>query len=536
MSVAAVRPPCDEAVIRCGEVAPPARGRPPAWTLAAAVLGSSMAFIDGTVVNVALPAVQRDLGTDATGAQWVVEGYALTLSALLLVGGALGDRLGRRRVFGAGVALFALASILCGAAPSAGVLVAARVLQGAAAALLTPGSLALISSAYSGAARGRAIGTWSGATAITAAIGPLLGGLLVEHASWRWAFLINVPIAAVVLTLVVLRVPESRDDSVHGRLDWPGAVLATAGLGLLVLGLIQSQSAGLGDPLVVGAVAGGLVVLGLFLLLERGEESAGTRVPMLSLVLFRSRTFSVTNLLTLLLYAALGGSLFFLPLELIEVRGFSPAQSGAALLPFILILSVLSRFTGSVAARTGPRLPLVSGPLLAALGFVLLAAGAGSSSYVTGVLPGVVTLGLGMAITVAPLTTTVMGSVSTRHAGAASGVNNAVARTAGLIAVAALGLVLTRGFDSSLDRRLGALALPTSARAAIDSQRSRLALIDPPASLDTATRTSVVSEVRGAFDDGFREALLAGGGLALAAALVAAAGLRSGLSPTVEED
>ncbi len=532
MSIA-VRPPCDEAVIRCGPPPAPAPAAVnPSWTLLAAILGSSMAFIDGTVVNVALPAVQRDLGTDAAGAQWVVEGYALMLSALLLVGGALGDRLGRRRMFGAGVALFALASVICGLSVDIGMLVASRVLQGAAAALLTPGSLALISAAYTGTARGRAIGTWSGATAITAAIGPLLGGLLVEHASWRWAFLINVPLAAIVLALVALRVPESRDDSVHGRLDWPGALLATAGLGLLVLGLIQSQSAGLGDAVVLASAAAGLAMLVAFIVLERSEEVRHTRVPMLTLGLFRSRAFTVTNVLTLLLYAALGGSLFFLPLDLIEVRGMSPAQAGAALLPFILILSVLSRFTGALSQRVGPRLPLVVGPALAGLGFLLLGLGSGTEGYVAGVLPGVLALGLGMAITVAPLTTTVMSSVSSRHAGAASGVNNAVSRTAGLIAVAALGLVLTRGFDTMLSSRLDQLALAPPARDAIVAQSSRLALIEPPAALSPAQRVAVNDAVRSAFETGFRDTMLVGAALALLSALVAGAGLRSGVART----
>ena len=538
MSTAAVRPPCDEAVIRCGQAALlrlPLPAPSPTWTLAAAILGSSMAFIDGTVVNVALPAIQSSLSTDVAGAQWVVEAYALLLSALLLVGGALGDRLGRKRVFGWGVALFAIASALCGAAPSIGLLVGARILQGIAAALLTPGSLALVSAAYDGPARGRAIGTWSAATAVTAAIGPLIGGLLVEHASWRWAFLINLPLAVAVLVIVVARVPESRDDTAQGRrLDLPGAFFATGGLGLLTVGLIRSQSEGLGDALVIVLVVGGAALLCGFWALEVREERGSRLAPMMPPSLFASRVFTTTNLLTLLLYAALGGALFFVPLQLIEVRGFTPAEAGAALLPFIVLLSTLSRFTGGISARIGPRIPLVVGPATAAAGFVLYATGAGIGGYLGGVLPAVLVLGLGMAITVAPLTTAVMGSVPTTHAGVASGVNNAVSRAAGLIAVAVLGLVVTHAFNSSLDSRLGSMSIPTSARAAIDSQRSKLALIDSPQSLDGATRSAVTSAVRDSFDDGYRDAMMLAAALALVSAGVAAVGLRPRSTTTSE--
>ena len=494
-----------------------------------------MAFIDGTVVNVALPAIQSSLSTDVAGAQWVVEAYALLLSALLLVGGALGDRLGRKLVFGWGAFLFAIASALCGAAPSIGFLVGARVLQGIAAALLTPGSLALVSSAYEGPARGRAIGTWSAATAVTASIGPLVGGLLVEHASWRWAFLINLPLAAAVLAILVTRVPESRDESAPGRrLDLPGALLATAGLALLTVGLIRAQTEGVGDALVIVLVAGGAALLCGFWALEVREERGSRLAPMMPPSLFASRVFTTTNLLTLLLYAALGGALFFVPLQLIEVRGFSPAEAGAALLPFIVLLSTLSRFTGGISARIGPRIPLVVGPTTAAAGFVLYATGAGIGGYLGGVLPAVLVLGLGMSITVAPLTTAVMGSVPTTHAGAASGVNNAVSRAAGLIAVAVLGLVVTHAFNSSLDSRLGSMSIPTSARAAIDSQRSKLALIDPPQSLDPATRAAVTSAVHDSFDDGYRDAMLLAAGLSLVSAGVAAVGLRPRSTTTSE--
>ncbi len=522
---AVVRPPCDEAVIRCGGPVPaPAGRRTGAWVLAATVLGSSMVFIDGTVVNVALPAIQRDLGADVTGAQWVVEAYALFLAALLLVGGALGDRLGRRRVFATGVALFAVSSAACAAAPGIVVLVAARAAQGVAGALLTPGSLAIISAAFPPSRRGRAIGTWSGATTITSAAGPLLGGYLVEHLSWRWAFLINLPVAVVVLLITLRHVEETRDDSAVGPPDWAGATLATAGLGLLVLGLIRSQTVGLRSPEVVLTVVPAALLLAAFV----AVEARVARAPMLSLALFRSRDFTVTNLLTFLLYGALGGALFYVPLTLIEVHGYSPIGAGAALLPFVAILSGLSRFTGGLADRVGPRLPLTAGPLVAAAGFLLYALPDKGGSYWTTFFPAVVMLGLGMALVVAPLTTTVMGAVDSRHAGAASGVNNAVSRTAGLIAVAVLGVVLIHVFEGGLDDRLRGVSLTPAQRAAFDAQRSRLALAVPPDGVDPATAASIRNAVDDSFVDGFRAVDITAAGLAAASALTAAAGLRPG--------
>lgn len=537
------RAPCDEAVIRCGRVASPAQTGAERWVLLAAILGSSMAFIDGTVVNVALPSIQRDLGATAGDAEWVVEAYTLMLSSLLLVGGALGDRYGRRRVFGLGVALFAVTSAACGLAPSPGVLVGARALQGAAAALLTPGSLALISAAYSGSRRGRAIGTWSGASAITSAVGPVLGGFLVGHLSWRWAFFVNLPFAAVVLVLVATRVPESVDPDARGRLDWPGALLVSGGLAGVVYAVIRAQSAGF-DGGAVATLVPGVVALSLFVVQERRLTAAlhrrtvdpRARAPMLLLDLFRSRAFSATNLLTLLLYAALGGALFFVPFDLIEVHGYSPAAAGAALLPFVVLMSLLSRWSGGLVARVGARLPLTVGPVVAACGFALFALPGRGGSYWTTFFPATVVLGLGMAVTVAPLTTTVMGSVPTSHAGAASGVNNAVARVAGLLAVALLGTVLVRGFDSSLERRLGELGLPAAAVAAVEAQESRLALAQPPAGLSAGQRASVVAAVEGAFVDAFRTTVLIGAALALAGGVVGGVGLPGGVREPGEEE
>ncbi|HKC72594.1 MAG TPA: MFS transporter, partial [Chloroflexota bacterium] len=344
--VAIARPPCDEGVIRswpCAAAVPARLGR---WILATTILGSSLAFIDGTVVNVALPALQRDLHATAADLLWVIEAYSLFLSALILVGGSLGDHLGRRRIFAVGVALFTLASVGCGLAPGVTYLVVARAVQGVGAALLVPGSLAIISASFDEDHRGQAIGTWSGFTTITSALGPVLGGWLVQHVSWRAVFFINVPLGALTVALLLWHVPESRDEEVSGGLDWWGALLVTLGLGAVVYGFIASGTLGLGHPLVVASLAAGAVALCLFVAVE-----ARSPAPMLPLSLFRSRTFSGTNLLTLLLYGALGGTLYFLPLNLQQVQGYSATAAGAALLPFTAIMFALSRWAGGLVTR-----------------------------------------------------------------------------------------------------------------------------------------------------------------------------------------
>src|SRR5881396_1564458 len=463
------REPCDENVIRSRAATAPCSKTSGRWVLAATILASSMAFIDGTVVNVALPALQSRLNATAVDLQWVIEAYSLLLSALLLVGGSLGDHYGRRRIFLIGVALFACASVACGFAADIRQLIAARALQGLGAALLIPGSLAIISGSFSENERGRAIGTWSGFSAITAGIGPVIGGWLIEHVSWRAVFFINLPIALLVILISLRHVAESSDKE-NTRIDWLGAILAAAGLGALVYGLIESSRVGFADRSVIGVLIAAGVLLFAFLLIE-----ARISQPMLPLALFRVQTFTGANLLTFLLYAALGGTLFFLPLNLIQVQHYSATAAGAALLPFILIISFLSRWSGGLVTRYGPKLTLVVGPVVTALGYLLFLEPGIGGSYWTSFFPAVVVLGLGMAITVAPLTTTVMSSIPQHRAGIASGVNNAVARTASLVAIAVLGVVMLHVFKTSLDGRLTAANLPAPAAQSVRAQSTKLA-------------------------------------------------------------
>jgi EmrB/QacA subfamily drug resistance transporter len=510
-----IREPCADGVIRSGNATTPCQKSSGRWILAATILGSSLAFIDGTVVNVALPALQKDLHATVIGVQWVIEAYSLLLAALLLVGGSLGDRYGRRRVFVIGVVIFAVASAACGFAGGIGTLIAARALQGIGAALLVPGSLAIISNSFIGEERGRAIGTWSGFSAITAAIGPVLGGWLVETVSWRAVFFINIPVAIVVVVVSLRHVPESSNPE-KGRLDWSGAILATLGLGALVYGLIESSSRGFTHPGVRAALISALILLGLFLVLE-----ARSKNPMLPLALFRSRNFTGANLLTFLLYGALGGTLFFLPLNLIQVQHYSATAAGAAFLPFILIMFLLSHWAGALVQRYGAQIPLVAGPVIAAAGFALFALPGVDGTYWTTFFPAVVVLGFGMAVSVAPLTTTVMNSVTGDRAGVASGVNNAVSRAAGLLAIAVLGIAMLSIFNRSLGSHLSKLGVSPSTRQFLAIQRDRLAGIELPESIPIHTRELLSDEINRAFVDGFRWVMLIGAGLALGSAVTA---------------
>jgi EmrB/QacA subfamily drug resistance transporter len=474
-----------------------------------------MAFIDSTVVNVALPALQASLHATVVGVQWVVESYGLFLGALILVGGSLGDLFGRRSMFLVGVGIFAGASIACGLASNIQQLVIARSVQGVGAAFLVPGSLAIISASFDEKTRGQAIGTWSGFTAITTAVGPVLGGWLIEHASWRWAFFINVPLAATVIAISLWRIPESRNATAR-HVDWLGVVIATVGLGGVVYGLIESISLGWGHPLVFGSLIAGFACLIGFVFIEATLSS-----PMVPLTLFESRSFSGANLLTLFLYAALGLFFFLFPMNLIQVQGYSTTATGAAALPLILLMFFLSRWSGGLVMRYGSRAPLVTGPLIAATGFVLFAVPGVGASYWKAFFPAFVVLGLGMAITVAPLTTVVMSSVDQHRAGAAAGINNAVARVAGVLAIAILGIVMVKLFSSSLDRSLTGGLFPPGILQYVRSNEIKLAGLDLPSGLDADTTELIRASISRAFVFGFRTVMLICAGLSSASAAVA---------------
>jgi EmrB/QacA subfamily drug resistance transporter len=505
--------PCDEAAIRavrpgadCSESAKP-------WVLAVTILASTISYIDESVVNVALPTIEADLKASAAVTQWLFNAYMLSLTALVLIGGAAGDQLGRRRVFITGIAIFAAASLWCGLSRDIAQLILARGIQGAGAALLIPCSLAIIGATFDEHERGKAIGTWAAFSAISAAFGPVLGGWIVDHTSWRWIFLIN-PVLALPTILIALRhVPESRDSQATSGLDWLGALLAFVGLGALVYGLIAAPGRGWDDGLVIASIVAGVLLLAIFIWAERRASA-----PMMPLALFRSRMFAGVNALTLLLYAGLGGAFFFLPFLLIQVHDFSATLAGAAFLPFTVIMAALSRWSGGLIDRFGARLPLIAGPTIAAAGFLLLSMPNAASSYVALLAPMIV-LGLGMAVTVAPLTTSVINAVPERQAGVASGINNAVASLASLLAVAILGAVALDAHNRALDRQLASRALSAEVRQAVSQARGKFAA---EVTLQGPERQSAETIVRQSLGDSIRIALWIAAVLALFAALTAA--------------
>jgi EmrB/QacA subfamily drug resistance transporter len=510
-----MRAPCDDAALRSGAGEVPCGEKAKRWILTATILGSSMAFIDSTVVNVALPAIQASFRTTVVDMQWVVESYGLILGALILVGGSLGDMFGRRMIFVTGVAIFAVASAACGFASNIHLLIIARSLQGLGAALLVPGSLAIISTSFDGSSRGRAIGTWSGFTAITTAVGPVLGGWLVGHASWRWAFFINLPIAVSVVVISLWQIPESRRPTA-GRIDWIGALLATMGLSGLVYGFLESVNLGWTNRLVVVSLIVGFAGLITFVFVE-----ARITAPMVPLTLFRVRKFSGANLLTFLLYAAVGIFFFLFPLNLIQVQEYSPLAAGTALMPLVLLMFFLSRWAGGLVDRYGARGPLILGPLIAASGFALFAVPSIGGSYWRSFFPALVILGLGMTVTVAPLTTVVMNSVGEDFVGTASGINNAMARVAGVLAIAVLGIVMVKAFSFRLDRSLDGLYLPSYIRHELQANEIRLAGLQVPAGLDPSAEVAIRAHVRGAFVYGFRIIMFICSALSLSSAAVA---------------
>jgi EmrB/QacA subfamily drug resistance transporter len=486
-----------------------------------------MAFIDGSVINVALPVLQKSLSATVTDSQWIVDAYLLVLSSLLLAGGALGDHFGRMRMFAAGIVVFAGASVWCGLAPDVRQLLAARALQGIGGALVVPGSLAIIAATFPPNKQGKAIGTWSAMTSLAIIAGPLLGGWLVQAVSWRAIFFINIPIAAVTL-LIVWRTRSSAASAAASDprpIDWTGTVLITIALATLTYALIQAPVAahrGRIGVLQYAAFAVSTIAFVAFIILERRIED-----PIVPLTLFRSRSFTAANVLTLLLYAALSVAVFLLPFNLISLQGYSPAQAGAAFLPLVITMSLLSRWTGALADRIGPRLPLVVGSLVAAAGFALLALLPGiGGSYWTTFFPGLLVLGIGMAITVAPLTTTVMTSIDDeRQAGTASGINNAISRVAGLLAIALFGGISIFVFARALDTRLAPEG--ATVRSEMMAQSAKLAEAEPPKNLDDSTRGRIRAAVEVSFLRAFRVNMFAAAALAAASAL-AALGIKRG--------
>jgi EmrB/QacA subfamily drug resistance transporter len=482
------------------------------WILAATVLGSSMDFIDGTVVNVALPSLQSLFGATGTKVQWVVEAYALFLSALLLIGGSVGDRFGLRNTFLAGVVLFDSASLWCGFAPSLHQLLMARCLQGVGGALLVPNSLALLSASFSGAERGRAIGTWSGFASMMTALGPVVGGWMVQHGSWRWVFFLNIPIGLATVWITLAKINPMPAPRNAKAFDWLGALLGTAALSLITFSLMEWE-AGRAYTHLAGFI--GLTFLGTFIYAERRASA-----PLMPVDLFRSRNFTGANLLTFFLYAALAGTLFYLPLNLIQIQGYSPTEAGAAMLPLVVIMFTLSRWAGGLIPRYGAKLPLVLGPMITAAGYVSLAIPGVGGSYWKTYLPAMVVLGFGMSISVAPLTTVVMSSVDQRRAGAASGVNNTISQTAALLALAICSPLFYLKFSDSLSKHLQRGAVSAQVTEQIEQQKRRLGAIQT----HDASAKSAVDE---SFVGAFRLITLFAGLSAAAASLTAASVIRS---------
>jgi EmrB/QacA subfamily drug resistance transporter len=492
-------------------------------TLIACIAGSAIVFIDGTVVNVALPAIRADLDVGLASQQWVVEAYLLTLSSLLLIGGSLSDLFGRRLVFALGVVLFGVTSAMCAAAPTAEILIGARALQGAAGALLVPSTLATIMAVFPEEERGRAIGSWTAWSGVSTVVGPLAGGALIDTASWRWIFALNIVPVAFTLYLVLRELPPQADVRLpHKHVDWQGAILAGLGLAGPVFALIEQSKYGWSDARVYVPLIGGLLLLALFLIQERRSPE-----PMMPLDLFRRRNFAVGNLATLLIYGGLGAALFFLVLFLQETAGYSALAAGLALLPITLLMFFLSSRFGALADRLGPRLFMGIGPIIGGVGLLLLLGLDSDVDYLTELLPAMTLFGLGLAVTVAPLTATVLSDADQNHSGVASGINNAVARVAGLLAIAAVGAVVSAAFGSTVDDQIADRPLSGQARQAIDDAKDRPLTTGTVGDAPPPERPFLRQAFEDASVDSFRVGIGISGALVVAGGLIALAGIQN---------
>jgi EmrB/QacA subfamily drug resistance transporter len=487
------------------------------WILTATILGSSMVSIDGSAVSIALPIIQRDLAVPLSAILWVVNAYSLGLAALMLIGGSAGDVYGRRLIFVIGITVFTAASVVCGFSASAGQLIASRALQGIGGALLVPANLAIIGAVFDENERGKAIGTWAAFAAVTGALGPVLGGWLIDTISWRAIFFLNLPVALVTLLITWRQMPETRNTDAIAELDWRGAILAACGLGALAFGLTQAGNAGWSHPLAAGALVSAFFLLAAFIYAEWRSPS-----PMIPLVLFRSRNFSGANLLTLFLYAALAGVFFLLPFNLIRVQKFAATATGAVFLPVTFIIAGLSRWSGDLQDRIGARWPLIIGPIVTAIGFALLARPGVGGSYWTDFFPPMVVIGLGMAIVVAPLTTTVMNAVPESQTGVASGVNNSVEEVSSLLAVALFGTAAVLIFQQALAVQLAGFDLSADGARAAQVIGTTLTGSAIPSFVHGAERAQLEAAVAPAFLDSFRAIMLAAAGIAVLSAAFAA--------------
>lgn len=499
------------------------------FTLIATILGSTIVFLDSTVVNVALPALSDDLDASLADQQWVVEAYLLALVSLLLVGGSLGDQFGRRRMFMLGLAGFAVTSVICALAPNTEILIGGRALQGFAGALLVPGSLAILAATFEGAARGKAIGTWTAWSGIATVLGPAGGGVLVEAISWRAIFWINVPLIVVTVLLARACVKESSDPEADRRIDWAGIAMSAAGLGGPVYALIQQPTHGWGDPVVYVPLIAGIALFTAFLVWESRMSH-----PVLDLTLFKIRNFAITNVETLIVYAGLIGTFFFITLFLQQTAGYSPVEAGLATTPVSVLLFVLSPWFGKIASGTGPRLPMAIGPIVAGAGLLLLLGVGADSAYVTEILPGVVVFGLGLSATVAPLTATALNSVEERHAGVASGINNGVSRVAGLLAIAVLGALISGQFGAKIDSELEGASLSAQGQAAVDEAKA-----DPLRAPDTrdvapAEAEQIDAAATVAAEDGFHLGIGVGAALMIVGGVIAGFGIQNPKRPGEE--